>query len=298
MRRLVLHRHRPARDTFHALGATVRVVVSPQSQTRASVALVRDWFEQVEAAASRFRPESELNRLVRAEIDRPSPLLAALLAGANDACRITDGLVTPYVRPMVERAGYRQSFDSSAPAQPQSTRTSQLPETPWRDVDFGGTGKGWAVDRALQRLRPLVAGALIDAGGDIGVFGDPPQDRSWYVSMALNGARVAPIAHLRSGGIATSSVLRRAWTHNGRAAHHLIDPATGQPSASDVLEATVWARSTFVAEVAAKALVLRGTALAPTVRRWFPEAVCAWTTTDGNINVDSAFHEEVLACVV
>ncbi|HJN93181.1 MAG TPA: FAD:protein FMN transferase, partial [Dehalococcoidia bacterium] len=141
-------------------------------------------------------------------------------------------------------------------------------------------------------------GALIDAGGDIGVFGDTRDGGPWHVALAAAPPDRRCIAQLRGGGIATSSVLRRAWTHNDKTAHHLIDPLTGEPASSDVLEATVWARNTLLAEVAAKALVLRGAAFAPRIRSWLPESVCAWTTTTGEFRADSAFREEVLACAV
>jgi thiamine biosynthesis lipoprotein len=63
---------------------------------------------------------------------------------------------------------------------------------------------------------------------------------------------------LTSGAVATSSMMRRRWRHDGREHHHLIDPRTGASAETDVLAATVVAGSAAVAEVFAKAAVIAG----------------------------------------
>jgi len=67
---------------------------------------------------------------------------------------------------------------------------------------------------------------------------------------------------LAAGAIDTSSVLRRVWTRDGRSRHHLIDPATAEPSESDLGLASVVAGEAWTAEVLAKAALLRGTSRA------------------------------------
>jgi thiamine biosynthesis lipoprotein len=63
---------------------------------------------------------------------------------------------------------------------------------------------------------------------------------------------------LERGGLATSSVTKRTWRRGGVRQHHLIDPATGLPSASPWRDVTVAAQSCYVADVAAKAALLLG----------------------------------------
>ncbi|MEQ1700236.1 MAG: FAD:protein FMN transferase, partial [Ilumatobacteraceae bacterium] len=68
------------------------------------------------------------------------------------------------------------------------------------------------------------------------------------------------------GGVATSGTLRRSWTApDGTSAHHLLDPATGRPTAgrgdhAAVVQATVVAGSGMWAEVFTKPLMVTGTA--------------------------------------
>ena len=79
-------------------------------------------------------------------------------------------------------------------------------------LDLGGIGKGAAVDRAIELLRPLVRGAIVDLGGDLRVWGDPPNDRGWSVAVedVRTGAEAARL-WLAAGAVATSTTQRRRW---------------------------------------------------------------------------------------
>ena len=71
---------------------------------------------------------------------------------------------------------------------------------------------------------------------------------------------------LDEGGVATSGIGRRSWTGaDGAPAHHLLDPATGRPAFTGVVQATALAPTALEAEVAARAAVLSGPEQAP---RW------------------------------
>jgi thiamine biosynthesis lipoprotein len=63
---------------------------------------------------------------------------------------------------------------------------------------------------------------------------------------------------IRDGGLATSSVLGRAWRRGGAWLHHIIDPRTGEPARSCWRTATVAAATCVDANVASTAAILRG----------------------------------------
>ena len=63
-------------------------------------------------------------------------------------------------------------------------------------------------------------------------------------------------------GIATSGTSVHRWTTGGAMRHHLIDPRTGEPALTDVVQATVIARSARAAEAFAKTAVILGTTAA------------------------------------
>jgi thiamine biosynthesis lipoprotein len=65
---------------------------------------------------------------------------------------------------------------------------------------------------------------------------------------------------LQAGGVATSGRDYRRWQQNGAWQHHLIDPRSGVPADTDVLAATIIAPSAGEAEIAAKVVLLLGSA--------------------------------------
>jgi len=106
------------------------------------------------------------------------------------------------------------------------------------------------------------------------------------VSRACDDAKGVPTSggsltlELNSTALATSGRDRRRWRRDDRELHHLIDPATGVPSESDLLRLTVVARDAVDAEVWAKALYLVGEheAVREADERGLP---CVLVTRDG-----------------
>ena len=99
----------------------------------------------------------------------------------------------------------------------------------------------------------------MNLGGDLRVAGQSPQGGAWTIAIEhpLIAEPVALVG-LHAGAIATSTTLRRRWSVDGRQRHHLIDPATGESSDSDLELTTVIAGEAWMAEVMAKAVLLRG----------------------------------------
>ena len=94
-----------------------------------------------------------------------------------------------------------------------------------------------------------MSGPLLDGSPwEIGVF--KPFDRSsGYIGMM----------YFNQGcGVASSATDRRRWMQGGRLRHHIIDPRSGLPAATDVISATVVAPTAVEAEAAAKSVLIRG----------------------------------------
>ena len=75
------------------------------------------------------------------------------------------------------------------------------------------------------------------------------------VSCSCGGDPVV-VAALAAGAIATSTILKRAWTVDGEDRHHLIDPHTGRSMRSRVVAVTAFSRNAAHAEIATKAALL------------------------------------------
>ena len=270
--------HRPVeRHVFHAMGTSVALItptegVEPKDIRRAALLVERE-FAQQEQRFSRFRTNSELSEANRTEArpTRVSGLFAALVERALQAAVETDGLFDPTVLPAMVAAGYDRSFEDIIVTAREVLRPS-APTGRWREIDLdgdrltlpdgvgldlGGIAKGWTADRAGTAVSALVPWGIVDAGGDISAVGELPDDG---VEIGVEHPFDARIEVLRlsltHGALATSSTVRRSWGPN---LHHLIDPRTGRPAATDVVQATVWASSCADAEVQAKVALLRGT---------------------------------------
>jgi thiamine biosynthesis lipoprotein len=269
--------------SFRAMNTDVLavVVVGPTEVDAASAALagVEAAFHDVEAALSRFRPDSELTRLNQAAGAGPvpvSPLFYAVLSAALDAARETDGLFDPTVWSALISAGYDRSFEMLPPERaPVANDTAPYPGS-WRDVtldverrtvqlrsgvgiDLGGIAKGWTVDRATDRLRRFGHFA-IDAGGDLIAAGRRVDGSPWTVGVQdpYQPERDLLRLGLDGRGVATSSTRRRRWRVGDAEHHHLIDPRTSQSAETDVAAVSVLARSVTRAEVLAKVALLLG----------------------------------------
>jgi FAD:protein FMN transferase len=137
----------------------------------------------------------------------------------------------------------------------QGTRTVFRP--PHARIDLGGIAKGSTVDRAALHLSGPGA---IDAGGDAFMRGLAPAGDSWLVEIEdpANSAHTIATIAVSDAAVATSAANRRRWRVADTVAHHLIDPRTQGPSATDLLQATVIAPSTELADVLAKTAFLLG----------------------------------------
>ena len=255
------------RTSFRAMGTDVELLldVPPGGTSEDAFAAVRDEFARLEATLSRFLPASELSELNRAGRLDAGPDLLRVTELALEARVRTGGRFDPTVHDALVAAGYDRTFEevgaggtvvATRPAARCLGDVTVAPETgeivlgPGVKLDFGGIGKGYAVDRACGLLAPF-GPCLVSAGGDLAVDGG-----SWPVGVETHAGTLT--LELTSGAIATSGSDRRRWATPEGPAHHLIDPRTGSPAETDLLRVTVAGRTAIEAEVLAKALFLAG----------------------------------------
>lgn len=255
-----------------AMGTTCRAwLVGPGAEAAAHEA--RATVARLEARWSRFVPESDVSRLNTAQ-GRPvtvAPETVTVIADAIAWWRATDGRFDPTVLEALVAAGYDRDRASGhgpvragAPAPgcdgiriDAAVPTVQLPVG--MGIDLGGIGKGRAADVLAEQLQHL-PGGLIDLGGDLRVWGTPPDGATgWPIAIEdLRDGTTVAVVGLAEGAVATSSTLRRSWRDGERSAHHLIDPRQGRPTTGEVVTVTVVAGRAEAAEVLAKAAIVSG----------------------------------------
>jgi FAD:protein FMN transferase len=265
---------------FRAMGSDAHVIVEGgAARTEAETAelalgAIRR-IADLERRWSRFEPDSEVSALTRhaGSAVVVTPDTRELVEHAVAAWRFTRGLFDPTVLGALLRAGYHHSFETvgSAPTGLPSALTTganaieiigntvRLPAG--TGFDAGGIGKGLAADIVAGEVRAAgAAGVCINLGGDVRVDGESPSGNAWTIAVdhPASGRPITRVA-IERGAVATSTTLRRHWRVDGEPRHHLIDPATGLPSNTTLTFVTVVAGHAWMAEVLAKATLLRGT---------------------------------------
>jgi thiamine biosynthesis lipoprotein len=254
---------------------TARLVVTDPAALPAARAVVASLLTAVDEVASRFRDDSEVNRLDRAG-GRPllvSPLLAELVTAALWAARRSDGDVDPTMGEALRCLGYDRDIGAIeadgpamtvAPAPAPGWRRIELADSrltvpPGIRIDLGATAKAFAADRAARLVAAgLDVGALVSLGGDIATAGPPPAG-GWRVLVRDRpGEPECTIALPGGAAVATSSTAGRRWTRGGHALHHILDPRTCLPVTPVWRTASVVADNCLAANTFATAALVKG----------------------------------------
>jgi thiamine biosynthesis lipoprotein len=286
-----------AHIVFACFGSTCSVHVGGDGGVRAVASARRrllSWHDRF----TRFSPESELSRLnadTRPEVPT-SPIMRRFATAVVDAARLTGGLVDATLLAQIESAGYTSDRGPSTllrdalalapprhPAQPRPAarwpslgvddRSGVVRRPPGLGLDSGGLAKGLFADVLAERLARHPSFA-VECAGDLRVGGAA---RSVRVTSPFDGELIHTF-ELADVGVATSGIGRRSWIdERGRPAHHLLDPASGRPAFTGVVQATAIAPTALEAEIRAKAAVLAG-----------PDEGAGWLSHGGVLVLDDA----------
>ena len=158
------------------------------------------------------------------------------------------------------------------------------------EIDFGGFGKEYAVDRAAAAL--LSSGlrhAFVSLGGDVMVTGPRVNGEPWQLGIRHPRDPAGVIAQLpiASGAVATSGDYERYLDFGGRRYSHILDPHTGE-SVSGFQSVTVLAPSCLVAGSVSTIAMLKGEAGAA---RWLRDSGAAYFALDAAGQVISNLPE-------
>jgi thiamine biosynthesis lipoprotein len=271
----------------------------------------------VEKKISRFLPKSELSKVnqEKGTIYVPSALLFELLSESLHYYEATDHLFSPFLQQKMIEIGYHRSFEQlhgseagteaefyNAYRKKQDISATYLPIkinhgmksiclATDAELDLGGIAKGWTAQKMKDwLLADGMTSGLLDAGGDLALWGQSPDRENWVIGLANPFHQEEDIGSFtlhRDCGIATSSSLKRCWINNNREiAHHIIDPRTGWSAQSDYVQVTLFLPNLTAAEVYAKCLFILGSDQGP---HWMnkkqPDAAWIAIRQDGAIEV-------------
>ena len=278
----------------------LRVYAQRASQAQRAMSAAEAEVRRIEAKYSRYREDSVVSRINAAagsgtavEVDTETTGLldyaATVHAESEGLFDITSGVLRRVwdfrssrlpepgaVEAILPLIG-RQRVDWVAPRIHLPLSGMQL--------DFGGFGKEYAVDRAATILLEMGVGSgIVDLGGDIRVLGPHPDGSPWRVGIRNPNApeRAVVAVHLAGGAIATSGDYERAFLLDGRRYSHLLDPRSGWPIAGSPASASVLADRCLIAGSAATVAMLNGERAA----EWLRALGLPWLTVSHDLAID------------
>lgn len=131
---------------------------------------------------------------------------------------------------------------------------------PRMEIDLGGIGKEYAVDRCIAiACGSKCAPGLVNFGGDLAVSGPPTRRRAWKV--AVEGVLPDAADHLidlRQGALATSGDAQRFLFRDGVRYSHILDPGSGWPIPNAPASVTVAADTCTQAGMTSTLAMLEG----------------------------------------
>ena len=228
---------------------------------------------RIEQRLSRYRDDNIIHTINHAA-GRPVLVddeTAGLLDFADQCFRLSEGRFD--VTSGVLRRVWR--FDGSANVPSRAAVKELLPLVGWdkvtwarpsitlpvgMEIDLGGLGKEYAVDRAAQLVSMRTrAAVLVNFGGDLRALGSRRDGRPWRVGVESPVAAAAALdLELAQGALATSGDARRFLLKDGVRYPHILNPRTGWPVLDAPRSVTVLADACTEAGLLATLAMLHG----------------------------------------
>jgi FAD:protein FMN transferase len=290
----------PVHQSRYCMGTMFDIVVYHPSQVIAERAIAKAMSEivRLDQVMSTFKPDSALSRLNRegrkgfVPVD---PSLYEVIRESIRFSRISGGRFDVTIAPVLktwkeahadgrvpskaELAAAKQcvGYDKIETAAPDRIRY----RTDCMEIDLGGIGKGYAVDRAIAVLESAgIEHALVNGGGSsIAAIGTSPGRDGWPVHLGTDVSG-APSVLLRNESVSTSQQNLVPLTFARATFGEIIDPRTSGPVIND-LAVSVVARRATSSDALSTALLMLSIDEARAVLAQFPDASAVWMSAAG-----------------
>jgi len=268
----------------HSMGSVFTIAAYGEDRQQLSAAVEAAFHEarRIDQLLSNYRASSELSEVNRDAFSRPvrvSPELFELIEKCRRYSEASEGAFDWTVGPLMRVWGFfRGSGRLPEPGQigtalaavgykkirldPEERTVRFTAEGV--ELDPGGIGKGYAVDRMVEALQESgVSIALVSAAGSsIYGLGTPPDEpRGWRVRIRdpKSDAVTAAEVYLKDLSMSTSGSYEKFFEAEGKVYSHIMDPRTGWP-AKGVLSVSVLAPATLDSEAWTKPFFVNGAA--------------------------------------
>ena len=261
---------------FHAMASPCEVLIDStvESVARLVTETVMQEAVRIEHTFSRYRQDNIIHT-INNSAGKPISVdaeTAGLLDFCDQCFQISDGLFD--ITSGVLRKAWH--FDGSDNLPTQSAIDKLLPLVGWQQlswknpvlclpqgmqIDLGGVGKEYAVDRAVTLATQLTNCALlVNFGGDLHASGAPADGSAWSVGIehVKNGKMAESTIQLSRGALTTSGDAHRFLQANGIRYGHVLNPKTGWPATGAPHAITVASNSCTQAGILSTLAMLHG----------------------------------------
>src|SRR6267378_2294286 len=268
-------------SSLEAMGSAYSLVLYGEDRGRLEAAS-EEAFEEVrrlDRMLSNYRPESEWSEVNRHAAERPvkvSAELFRLLSACVEYSRQSEGAFDISVGPLMKVWGFYKGT-GHLPQRAEvggaltkvgyrnilldANRLTVRFARPGVELDPGGIGKGYAVDRMVDILRKDgIDSALVSASGSsIYALGAPPGEAGWKVRIRdpKDEAKTVTEVTLKNESMSTSGSYEKFFWAEGKIYSHIMDPRTGYPSRG-MLSASVITPLTLDSEAWTKPYYING----------------------------------------
>lgn len=233
---------------FDAMGSRceIRVAAASGREAEALAKPAIGEVRRIEIKYSRYRPDSIVSRINAAAgreaiacDDETAGLLAyadTLYAASEGRFDITSGVLRKAWNFRGGGVPEQRQLEALLPLvgwdSVQRLKTSVFLPLRGMELDFGGFGKEYAVDRATELLAAQgVRHGYVNLGGDMRFLGTQPDGTPWSIGIQDPRAADATVASIpfSIGALATSGDYERFIEVDGRRYCHILDPRSGMP---------------------------------------------------------------------
>jgi len=262
---------------FEAMASPCEVLVDTPEKNLAQKALDLALQEtrRIEQKYSRYRNDNIVYQINNAkgkviEVDAET---AGLLDYSQQCYELSEGMFD--VTSGVLRKAWKFDGSDNIPSQKQVSEVLQhvgWSKLQWRnhtlrlnagmEIDFGGVGKEYAVDRSALLISALnIDSVLVNYGGDLMALGPRASGKPWEIGLQNPDNSLTKMIgkiELFRGGVATSGDLHRFLLKDGVRYSHILNPKTGWPVEKAFRQVTVLANSCMEAGMLATFALLQG----------------------------------------
>lgn len=273
-------------SSVDAMGSSFSVALYDTDRQRmeAAVDAAFDEVRRLDDMLSNYKPDSEWSLVNRQAARRPvqvNPELFRLLSDCQEYSRRSDGAFDITVGPLMKLWGFYKGQGRLPHRAEVRAALSKIGyrhihldpvartvrfDRPGVELDPGGIGKGYAVDRMVYVLKQkgILIALVSGAGSSIYGLGAPPNEpRGWQINIRdpKDTRKTIQVVYLKNESISTSGSYEKFFRAEGRIYSHIMDPRTGYP-APGMLSVSVLAPRTLDSEAWTKPLFVRGRAWA------------------------------------